>query len=856
MSELRQAKWTIERVELVLFNLEHKRWQIWQEHSSTQGQSDTGTSQLFSARLFRGQVIQFLATLRPILEKLCADSSGGGGPFNAERYQADVTLAFDEWPPIDPLSWESFFKYCEDTCDRYGISSVNLRHFLRGPNEGALKDLNREDVLDFISILPIPANWDLFGCWYRLWAGEEPRVADAFPWRSHTASLWNEPFYMAQITPDLVLTPRGPLSKAFRTEVISADLSPSIAVPISYPPAEFFDSLYADVPRDKEEVAAYKAYAHIYDNLQRALKFDSSYLISYPIELYDHIHFLQIQVQSLDKDSVAPLKDLWDAWMKWIHPRFWIFELKQFLNEELQRICLSYFQAKAADSLKAILQQEPLAALYRAALRISPSDWDLADLALVQSLHVVLPIQRIDLGESGRFAYEPYSYSDSSNHSRGRVWKEIRGHRPSEKPTVTIGNMKIWATENRSDLISHATIEGRVKQLVSQERQRLFDLCGPLRAFVQDQKKDDRRQLESLVARYGAGCGSFQELASRLGADTRTTLTRLMTSVFGSEDPSPLEDVFFVRRLPLVISEALNVGALKWCTHAAKQGYEWRGTWKELIEDLAHRSQLLTDLKGRLGASLDDIQGALLENALAAVTIYTEWASAFEPAEQVPAFGLTLPACHYKILRWEANDDLFLDNDVSLKSALKWEPQFGLKTSAKAAGKTISCAISNSFVPCWPLQHVTKIADFFKLLQCDGAIRIGAFAVPFVARDDAGKPFAATETMAWRNAFYVRYTQVAHEPMAESIISSHPVSVFKGYSDVYGWLFVGTKNGWSAFSASANDEPNVESIVMHLKQVVSAHSKNDHRHLEQLDLSSASKDVVVLFLFDTWKERT
>src|SRR4051794_19031479 len=112
MSEPPHAKWTIERVELVLFNLEHKRWQIWWEHSSAK--LDVRDDDPFrSGALYRRQIIRFLDNVRHLMAAIAH------GPFSIASRPNDellsggaITFSGDQ-PSKD--FWPLFLEYCRDT---------------------------------------------------------------------------------------------------------------------------------------------------------------------------------------------------------------------------------------------------------------------------------------------------------------------------------------------------------------------------------------------------------------------------------------------------------------------------------------------------------------------------------------------------------------------------------------------------------------------------------------------------------------------------------------------------------------------------------------------------------------------
>src|ERR1035441_7100962 len=143
MPELPSAKWTIERVELVLFNLEHKRWQIWWERSlanlevgndehATRAAGARGTFEPFrSGALYRRQIIRLLDTARKIVSAVVADPfSMAASP--GEEKPLNKIMIEGEQPAQD--FWPLFLKYCHGTCEKYGIHSLNVKAFLNHPD--------------------------------------------------------------------------------------------------------------------------------------------------------------------------------------------------------------------------------------------------------------------------------------------------------------------------------------------------------------------------------------------------------------------------------------------------------------------------------------------------------------------------------------------------------------------------------------------------------------------------------------------------------------------------------------------------------------------------------------------------
>lgn len=354
-----KATWEITRFELVYFDPLHKRWQIWQEAPSKLNPLNAGNPQFY-----RRQFHQLLSIIRNWFEahlrRLRVDD------FQLSYLAiGDQQITFDTTPDLDLLErkdfWGTFLDHCSNNLQQNGVRAPE---FLREPSLRQLQSstltLDANEALNLISVLPILRDWDLFGCWQKVWSSSTVGTG-VFPSRkSATDSSWIEPFYIARLrrTGDLPNDGNGkPLPYEFLAQAGCCDLAFDVD-PLLLPEESFFSPVYCYSPTQPETVLHYRAYAYLYDRLQESLtkkaisvksgaaepKSPSSYIISYPVSCVGRTHFLQIQITT-PSPSLVSVDTLWSQWMDKVHPHFWTNEIKQFLSEELQRIKLSTFQS-------------------------------------------------------------------------------------------------------------------------------------------------------------------------------------------------------------------------------------------------------------------------------------------------------------------------------------------------------------------------------------------------------------------------------------------------------------------------------------------------------------------------------
>ena len=621
MPEPPRAKWNIERVELVLFNLEHKRWQIWQEHSP---QSLSNAAQSIDPRyrtgaVFRRQIIRLLDSVRMILKesieisKACSRFSiSEHTPSESSRVKEEINLVFSAGAPCKPVFWQLFLDYCDLTCNKYGIISPNVRKLFqnnnfRSGNFTIPTPLTRDDAADIISVLPVAANWDLFGCWYRSWTKEGAKYH--FPPSANGAADWNHPFYMARISQSKKTSYLETLLGTV-VETICCDLGSSALIPIHCEADKFFGRSYCTLPSGSTLAGqTYLAYAYLYDHIQTARGFKASYIISFPIEVYDRTHFLQIQIAPEHlKSSGESLGQLWVDWIGSVHQSFWVFPVRQYLEEEIQRLALAYFESRWEDALSKELEtwSDPDLDLDKTA--ISTGSHPVLSKTLAETAHLLLPLNAVhEIRRKKRWTYQPYSWEHYYHWRQTQisplspdVEKLFKDFRPPRRPVGHLGAAwregkpikKDDTGASHSDLsfepdygedalsgVKNNVVRSRIDQLVDLHSDRMSFQMRQMIAFTKDQRSKAKillREYFSDPANRGQfGTSLSGDLAKKVHiADPKLGDQSVYSLMHLATGQKPADEIFneLERRLlqqPIseITSAFFSLGAAKVLTH-------------------------------------------------------------------------------------------------------------------------------------------------------------------------------------------------------------------------------------------------------------------------------------------------
>jgi hypothetical protein len=654
MAEQAKVKWNIERVELVLFNLEHKRWQIWQEHSpqSLGNAIESVDPRYRTGAVFRRQIIRLLSSVRNILAESIESSRshrflmGGNTAHQDSSAMNAFNLSFSTKSPCTSTFWELFLDYCDLTCNKYGITSSNVRSFFQnkdfrdGNFEGSTL-LTRDDAADIISALPVAADWDLFGCWYRSWTKKSARCH--FPPSANGAADWDHPFYMARISQRKKPTYLQTL-RSTRAEAICCDLGSQALIPIHCEAGKFFGGQYCSLPRSGTLTQqTYLAYAYLYDHIQTARGFKASYIISLPIDVYDRTHFLQIQIVP---EHTAPSGDslgqLWVDWIGSVHQTFWIFSVKQYLEEEVQRLSLAYFESRWEEALSEELKTRREADLET--IKMSTGAQPVLSATLASTAHLLLPLDAVhEVEQSRQWSYRPYSWdrysqwrqtqpsplsskvamllSDSSKKTDGlgplgAIWGKGK---PSSPETAHLHPAPHCGLEFGPDCgddalpgIKNIVVRSRIDQLVDLHYDRMSFQLRQMIAFTKDQRAVAKRLLRNYFSDARNRNRFNGRLSDELAKEARIenselseqTVFALMCLAVGhppGEKPSEAFAEFEHRLLQQPVTEItsafFSLGAAKTLTHLDR----WTEKGIALNRD-EQRAALTADLDRLVGS--------------------------------------------------------------------------------------------------------------------------------------------------------------------------------------------------------------------------------------------------------------
>src|SRR5271157_340632 len=362
----RVPQWEIYRFELVFFDPEFQRWQLFQENVGTGTAVGSG---------HRRPIQELLNSLRRAFGAVPRGTAFAVVPAHTSD-EIEVTLNSAQWQTLEqssknegvdlPSAWSSFVSALRENAKADGLLAFWQRHLLEmdeWPRKlqptGAIASLKLHpaEARELISLLPISAHWDLYGAIREGWAPGET---------AHPESLWqdlgrlSEPFYcnhliyLYDLSDDCTFWSKKILGYGAAVEAAFSDLSGRNLQPVSVSPSEYFD--YAYRPSGVERVF-YQLYALFMDRIQ--LEFSSPgddnknlYYLAYPIfSGLNRRHFLHVYVRPDRQD--ATILDLWSAWRQ-LHGHLNWGDLRHVLVDELEQVDLARFQNSLMRKLRSI----------------------------------------------------------------------------------------------------------------------------------------------------------------------------------------------------------------------------------------------------------------------------------------------------------------------------------------------------------------------------------------------------------------------------------------------------------------------------------------------------------------------
>jgi hypothetical protein len=436
--------WEIDRLELVFFDAEFSRWQLFQE--------DPGLSS--PSKGHRAQIQDVLGTLRNVLTHL-----PDGTPFTVAETPRNAPVRIDikqaEWQRLGSdasSAWPDFVAALIEGAQKDGLISnqespdtcpssqtpLSIGELLTNglcPWPAMLADGNIECLItasaarDLISLLPVLAHWDLYGALHHGWL--------PFLRQKRSESLWQAagqcrmPFYCSHLiylrgsNADAALKSKQLLGYSAAVEAIFTDLANSDRQPVPIALREYYE--YAFYPKDTKEALLYRFYALLLDKLQIALaglpeanpalaqpldttatapkaaqdaqapKPEHLYYLAYPIfSGLGRRHFLHVYA-SPHKGNPA-VTELWTAWEQ-LHRQLDWRELQHALIDELEQVEATRFQSHMNRAMSE-----------RAGKNARLQYQDAVPESVAANLHLLMPLQDAGLKINGQYYAKSWTY--------------------------------------------------------------------------------------------------------------------------------------------------------------------------------------------------------------------------------------------------------------------------------------------------------------------------------------------------------------------------------------------------------------------------------------------------------------
>lgn len=610
-----ERTWKIHRLELCHLDQRHRRWQILQEFpEDNQPSLDFGVQVLH-----RRQIQQLLRTVRKYLNSKVQETCFTVG---SVPKSSDIGLTIDPQDhllqPIladGPEVWQHLLKYLELTADFQMIRSLKeireeLLQKIHNLNDAREVKLTVNAALDLLSILPWLPEWDTPGCWWRALhtavrhAGDQS--ANTFPPVSDLASCRGSCYlarlYYEEPSPPTVDAPLSHqlLGYPVSFESLYKDLRVPYAKPLYCPPADFYGEgrcRNPDGPDRTNEGALYRFWAFFMDAIQKQIEGGAGQaaqatvnLLAYPIFSPTGWNFLHIYIRYTGDGEQLPIRRLWNDWWP-VHESLMQHSFRSFLVETLDRIELTYFQARLKNRIekeKRKVTDEVLATLLCGeAYTLFP-----ARSLAVRSNVSGDPVQRPSSDYSGEDYYYPNA-SDSHRVYVGWQWKDkpaICGDADQTVKLATDMDVRVWRDSSLFTIEDPTLTAGRITQHLEQQYQVAKLSAEALRRmadelFVERKRQWDTRYYPQLVTQ------AQQVFAKLRHAETswRAKFDGVCFMLDGEEVPPEefFRPYFYCERLNsdkepawerayrllltanghVVISRYVETGVLYWLTH-------------------------------------------------------------------------------------------------------------------------------------------------------------------------------------------------------------------------------------------------------------------------------------------------
>lgn len=470
-------EWEIYRFELVYFDPEFRRWQLFQEEPEPNQGDD-----------HRQTIQTLLQSIRGLFERLRFDE--WGIPLRVTREQTAGTLKLSI-----RTSQREYFKDClteritgpfvnalRNAAQKDGLAPegsqlaqklIEIETWLPADGQSPLS-LDPSTARQIISLLPVLAHWDLWGAIRQGWDEMEPSIPKS---RFQELGRLRDPFYANHFIyqfngrDDQGSPSRVALGYTVLAESRFVELADPKPFPGSIHLRDYFD--YAYTPKD-DDLQVYRLYALLMDRLQIALsgaetdsnerRQDHLYYVAYPIfSSLGRRHWLQVYTRPIPIDPAPPAAQLFDTFVQ-LHQRVPWLDLHDVLIDELEQVDLVRFLKHTTNELTDIQQKRYV--------KDQDGETLLAGL-LAKHLHILFPVKAaqgpdISMRQHGMTTWD-YQRLTSGSLTFGSHWtkcsEEISFPESHSTASATLAWVPATQTEPRATFLDDAQAENLEPQI-------------------------------------------------------------------------------------------------------------------------------------------------------------------------------------------------------------------------------------------------------------------------------------------------------------------------------------------------------------------------------------------------------
>ena len=374
-------QWIIYRLEMVYFDLATQRWQFFQNITKAtppvKPSEDTNNNDHTTGHNHRSYIEILLNSIEDTLKEVPI-----GTPFSVNFEHNTVTAKSKLFGKDEITSlkgdgsvsqdvWNNFVNDIFDKDSKDNILDDTLKRLreeiMRFFNDENSVEISPADANRLLSLIAIPAYWDLYGAmgyaWKKEEKGKEPkntlwqiigRLTKPF---CCTHLIYQSPNDTPAQTPNDQSSNKTSdeiLGYPMDVEAIFCDLTAYDSKPTKISCRDYYK--YAFSPAS-DELTFYRIYAFFMDNLQKFLSQDKRdkhiYYLSYPIiSSIGRKHFLNIYVKPEGiTNSPIPIEDLYEAWQQ-LHSQISWDDLNAMLVNECEQIDITRFQKKIYEVIR------------------------------------------------------------------------------------------------------------------------------------------------------------------------------------------------------------------------------------------------------------------------------------------------------------------------------------------------------------------------------------------------------------------------------------------------------------------------------------------------------------------------